>query len=158
MVWKIAKFALCSLFVVSLLGCIGDDPFSLDDFDVDRCGSDTSDLSGIWTIRGEGNRTDCREDFLNTERFVIRSLDLPIDHDTSTGQIRLGDANFSENFRIEDGRVNGSCVNFTTVETTGEAEIRYDWEGRVENGVIRGDFSGFGPKTCTSQGDFTASY
>ena len=158
MVWKIAKMTMGLLFVISLLGCIGEDPFSFDDFVVDRCGTDSQDLSGIWTISGDGRRSDCREDFLNTDRFVIRSLELPVVHDTSTGQLSLGAANFGANFRIENGRVNGSCVEFTTVESNGDAEIRYDWQGRVEGGEIRGDFEGFGPKTCSSEGEFTADY
>lgn len=158
MIWKIAKTTLGILFVISILGCIDEDAFSFLDYDSDRCGTSSSDLSGIWTLSGEGKRSECREDFLDTDRFVIRSLELPIAHDTSTGRLTLGDANFAEDFRLEDGRVNGACVSFTTVEMTGSAEIRYEWEGTVESGELRGNFEGYGPKTCVSEGEFSAQY
>lgn len=158
MIWKIAKTTMGILMLLSILGCVGDDVFSLDGFDQNFCGGSSDDLSGIWTINGEGKRSGCREDFLNTDRFVLRAVELPIIHDTSTNRLEIGRADFADGFRIEDGRVNGACVSFTTVETTNDAEIRYEWEGRVEGSEIRGEFTGAGPRTCTSEGEFTARY
>lgn len=158
MLWDISRFSMAALLLISLLGCIDEDAFELPNFDQNSCGGASDDLSGIWTISGEGKRSDCREDFLNTDRLTISSLDIPIDHDTSTNRLSIGDANFAENFRIEDSRVSGACVNFTTVESTGGAEIRYEWEGEVRGAEIVGEFKGFGPKTCVTEGEFTVQY
>lgn len=161
MLWKITKSSMSVFIILSLLACASPEcsPNFFEDVDCRQTEDlPIEDISGIWTIKGEGSRWDCREDFLNTDRFTIRSLDIPIDHDAETGRLTLGDSNFAENFFIENGDVSGRCVTFDSIESTRDAEIRYEWNGAIENGEIRGKFTSLGPKTCQGKGEFTIDY
>ncbi|MFH0902467.1 MAG: hypothetical protein V2A73_17700, partial [Pseudomonadota bacterium] len=60
-----------------------------------------------------------------------------------------------EGFEMLSGRVTGSCVSFTTLEELEGADyIRYSYEGEAYSGKILGDFTGKGPGTCVSAGQF----
>jgi hypothetical protein len=112
----------------------------------------------VWEISGSGKRFDCREEFLNTDRFTLSSVEIPIVYDDATGEIALGQASYGESFEIRSSLVDRACVEFTTVEVVGDQVIEYRWDGNARSDrYIEGEFSGSGPAGCQIQGVFTMS-
>lgn len=145
---------------ISVIGCSIDPDFDLfEDFDLaGSCSGTTPDLNGIWEFTGTGERTECRDDFLNTKKFEISSLEIPLDYDETTGELTLGANDFGSNFEIKSASVDRACVEFTTVERVGDQTIEYRWKGRASNAqYMEGDFTGTGPSGCVATGDFTMS-
>lgn len=145
---------------ISVLGCSIDT--GLDDFDdlwdPDPCTGSSPDLNGVWEITGSGKRSDCREEFLNTDRFTLGSLEIPIVYDANTGEMALGQASYADSFEIRSSLVDRACVEFTTVEIVGDQAIEYRWEGNARSDrYVEGEFSGSGPAGCEVKGTFTMS-
>ncbi len=145
---------------ISALSCSIDPDFdAFDDlFQSSSCAGTTPDLNGIWEISGTGKRTECRDDFLNTDKFIMSSLEIPMAYDEVTGELTLGDNNFGAGFEIKNAVIDQACVEFTTVERVGDQTIEYRWKGKAQSGqFLEGDFTGTGPSACAATGNFTMS-
>ncbi len=145
---------------ISALGCSLDPDLDLFDdlYQSNSCSGTTPDLNGIWEFTGSGERTECRDDFLNTGKFTISSLEIPLAYDETTSELTLGDNNFGAGFEIKNAVVDRACVEFTTVERVGDQTIEYRWKGKAQSGqFLEGDFTGTGPAGCAATGDFTMS-
>lgn len=157
---KIIAGVVAALTFISALGCTIDpdlDPFD-DLFQPDACAGTTPDLNGIWEISGSGKRFDCREDFLNTDKFLIESLEIPLVYDAETGELTLGDASYSDTFEVKSAVVDRACIEFTTVEQVGDQSIEYRWTANARtNTFFEGEFTGTGPSACESKGNFSMS-
>ena len=157
---QILALVVAVLGGISALSCSIDPDFdAFDDiFQSGSCAGTTPDLNGIWEISGTGKRSECREEFLNTEKFTISSLELPLSYDEVTGELTLGANNFGANFEVKSAVVDRACVTFTTVERVGDQTIEYRWKANAKSGLyMEGDFTGTGPSGCAASGDFSMS-
>lgn len=137
------------------LGC-GDlfDGLDLEPWDHLSCAGSSTDLTGTWTISGEGTRSNCRDEFLNTDRLSLGSIGLLLEHDITSNKLTLGPG-LPETFTLRAGNVDGRCVDFTTQEQVGAQIIEYRWEGESASADrIKGEFTGLGPVGCSATGIF----
>lgn len=157
---QILAMVVAVLGGISALGCSLDPDLDLfEDFTLGAsCSGTTPDMNGIWEFTGTGERSECRDEFLNTKKFTISSLQIPIAYDETTGELTLGDSNFGAGFELKNAVIDRACVEFTTVERVGDQTIEYRWKGKAQNGqFLEGDFTGTGPSGCAATGDFTMS-
>jgi hypothetical protein len=148
------------IFLGLALGC---SPYYREPTD-DTCASakTLSQVAGDWTIEGYGSRTKCLE--ADEQRysgdFVLGpSLPLNIEQKPSSTQTTVHSLALTTSLGSDfsfHGSVQGSCVNFETEEQTDDGLIRYTFTGQAEGSTrIEGKFSGTGPGSCRSSGDFT---
>lgn len=145
---------------ISVIGCSIDPDFDLFDdlYQPENCAGNTPDLNGIWEFTGTGERSECREDFLNTKKFTMSSLEIPLAYNETTSELTLGNNNFGSNFEIKNPIVDRACVEFSTVERVGDQTIEYRWKGKASTtSYLEGDFTGTGPSGCVVNGNFTMS-
>lgn len=121
---------------------------------VPNCAGGTAAVAGTWRIEGQGERTSCSDDALDTERLLLSSDPLRLVQNGT--DVKLGTD--LDGFELRNGRVTGRCLRFDTVETFGGFTIEYRFEAQLDSdGVLRGTFRGDGPGSCRSEGEFEAS-
>lgn len=148
------SFSLVALAYLALAGCVPLEDYR-DYFDPDDPCAGEAMLTGTWEIVGEGNRKDCRQEFLNTDKFELGSVALSLEHDPMAESLTLNDTNLPESFTFRDGAVDGVCVSFVTEEVVGSQTIQYRWTGNaISDTTIQGTFKGTGPSGCVSSGSF----
>ena len=109
-------------------------------------------VAGVWTLEGEGSRSDCSDDLYDVDRFLMSARPLEIEQDGS----RLTLATAIPGFELYDGEVSGEEVGFRTREQTRLGEIGFDFTGTVQGSRhISGSFTGRGPVGCRASGTFT---
>lgn len=142
--------------VLALAGC--DELLDEDDADatiVDRCDIDggTLEVAGQWSVEGEGRIEDCSDGPFRDGRIEL-AADLLRVAQNDDG-LRLVDA--PPDFALIDGQVHGRCVSFRTRERLrDDNEMLLTFEGEVGAlGDVSGSFTGEGPSTCRSRGEFT---
>ena len=147
--------AVMTTAALAALGCgFGDLDDFLDEFDdYDPCylsGGEEAAVTGDWVLSGAGSRSGCDLDSQNTARFTLDSRgQISVEQDEDGGLTLVSDLG---GFSLT-GDVDGACVTFTTKEPG--SDIWYEWDGTVDGNVITGEFTGYGPGGCLSEGDFT---
>lgn len=157
---RLAYGVTATLVLLMLLACgglgSGSDPLTIEE----QCHASVGpvDVSGSWTLSGEGTWSDCDNGVEDDAPFEISSTTLTFaqtDEDGDGENERLALDEDYEGFSLENGRVMGTCVEFTTVEQDGGTQISFDFSGSyTSHGVINGTFEGEGPGRCNSSGDF----
>lgn len=153
------RTALLTIFSLAI-GC---SPYYWQPTD-DSCSSasSVSQVAGEWTIQGFGSRSKCLDN--DQQRyggdFVLGpSLPLAVDQTVSATQATVHALNLTTSLGSDFsfyGSVQGSCVNFETEEQSEGESIRYTFKGQATSATrIEGSFSGTGPDSCRSSGDFT---
>lgn len=145
---------------ICAIGCTIDpdlDPFD-DLYTPDQCTGTSPDLNGTWEITGTGKRSECREDFLNTDKFTLSSVKIPLVYDADTGELSVGNVPANSNFQVKSAVIDRACVEFTTVEGVGDQTIEYRWKGSARSdNFLEGEFTGIGPSGCDTVGNFSMS-
>lgn len=119
------------------------------------CGVGLPDLSGSWTLTGEGTRVECNDERLNGEFTIATAAPLLVDED-SDGDLSLGAP--VPGFSLT-GEVLDRChVAFDVVEDTPDGPITYHFFGDPDEldglGIEHGTFTGEGPGSCRMTGSY----
>lgn len=116
---------------------------------------DNASLAGRWTITGTGD-LDCPADpEQNLEGFRLEAASFEVTQDAEGALTMVTPPPTDGRFEFRDGVVLGLLVDFVTLEVNGGQTIRLAFDGRAnEVGNIAGRFTGDGPGTCTSRGEF----
>lgn len=111
----------------------------------------TADVGGTWRFTGAGSRWGCQDPRLDADPFSLGSLALTVSQlDTVLSLLSP-----QPGFELLGGQVTGTCVAFTTVEQSGDDELRFVWNGSLQSdGSVEGDFTADGPGTCQASGWF----
>ena len=157
---RLAYAAGAALVLLMLLACggVGSGPDDLNIEDQCDAAAGPVDVSGSWTLTGNGQWSDCDSSIEDNTPFELSSARLTFvqtdeDGDGQNEHLAL-DENY-DGFSLENGRVTGSCVDFVTVEQSGGTEVSFEFRGNYTSGdVIQGTFDGEGPGRCTSAGEF----
>ncbi len=114
-------------------------------------------LQGAWTVHGDGKRTSCDDATLNASELALTVGPLDIVQSGST--LTLAEPLSlppGVSFTFDGARVDGSCVTFTTTETSAHGDVvRVTFDGTRDGSRLSGTFTGFGPGTCRLEGDFS---
>jgi hypothetical protein len=156
--FRLAPLAGLAAFQLISAGCELLDDLEKPDLRGDSCSSATAlaTASGTWQLQGFGKRDSCSDDLFDTDSLRLEAVPIvvtQVDDVLTLGQPLSVPAGVS--FDVVFEQVRGSCVDFVTTETSGNTQIRYDFEGTVgSDGKIRGEFTGTGPGSCKSEGTF----
>jgi hypothetical protein len=136
-----------------------------------------ADAKGTWRIHADGRRKDCEDPELNGEleldvsSFLVNGKPVPTTDNTSGDPTFEADA-FVERIRRAQytleagpdaplglqfsGTVNTCQVTFKLRENLGRGQFHeYEFDGFVDSAYrIYGEFTGKGPGSCTSGGEF----
>lgn len=116
---------------------------------------DNASLAGRWTISGTGDLACPADPSMNIDDFRLEAASFTIEQDGDGVLTMTTPPPTDGEFAFQDGLVTGLIVEFVTRETAGGQTIRLAYEGRAnEVGNIAGSFTGQGPGTCESRGDF----
>ncbi len=116
---------------------------------------DNASLAGRWTISGTGDLTCPADPSSDIDDFRLEAASFTVEQDEDGTLTMVTPPPSDGEFAFEDGLVNGLLVDFVTREVAGGQTIRLAFDGRAnEVGNIAGRFTGQGPSTCTSRGDF----
>ncbi len=111
---------------------------------------------GTWVLTGSGQRSECSDEKFDTPTLKISSRPMRVrqrEHFISLDP--QGASTSGTNFTL-DGVVGDKCVRFHTMETTDGLGLNFDFPGRfAASKTISGHFTGAGPDSCVSTGDFT---
>jgi hypothetical protein len=148
---------VCGFALSLLAGCV-----PLDDEDewsqANTCNQrvENAQVQGSWSLSGTGEWSGCDNGVDDGESFELFTGALTVEqHEPTTGETdtlslsgQSADVEFS-------GTVRGECVNFETTEQSGGESTSFVFVGLyTSSGTIEGDFTGTGPGSCESSGDF----
>lgn len=148
----VLKLSAALALVLTATGCVPIEDL-LEDEDPCLRELGTAQVGGTWRITGQGSRSACTEERFNADEMDIRSIPLEIKQE---GEVLTLAGNI-DGFTFSNGKVDGSCVSFTTVEEarTPVNNLVFRWSGTVrEDGLIVGSFDGEGPQSCVASGSF----
>jgi MYXO-CTERM domain-containing protein len=144
---------------LTIAACVLASACSADEARRRACAAESVDVEvgGTWTLSGEGERSDCRQDKLNDDLRLKSGMSFDVVMQPSgVDQARAlakGPALASGAFTFE-GKVDGSCVDFATTETGSGFSLDLTFAGDAAGRQIEGDFSGSGPESCELDGTF----
>jgi len=159
--WYLAIAA--ALIFPPLVACEPPGMSDLEPVDACRVSEGSVDLGGSWTLRGSGSRSGCRDDSYDGKFTLGTSVALRVVQDDENGSdaenIALAQPILFPGGSFDlNGSVSGICVDFSSIENGPQGEIVYRFSGTAADmGVIRGSFTGDGPRGCTTSGTFSAS-
>ncbi|MBN1947792.1 MAG: hypothetical protein JW797_19150 [Bradymonadales bacterium] len=125
----------------------------------------TADLSGEWTLRGEGVRDRCTDRLYEGE-FSLRLASRLSVRQTGTDRQGLALLELAQEVKLDavrlvmSGGVQGNRVEFSLrEEVEGVAEVDFQFVGAYNpaRATIEGEFSGEGPMGCKNGGRFTVT-
>ncbi len=84
---------------------------------------------------------------------VTAILEFRVEGDVLKGVVSTGGENRRRTAEILDGKVDGNRFSFTTVEKINQQERKFQWNGVLESGTLKGDRTREGARRSSS---FTA--
>jgi hypothetical protein len=119
-----------------------------------------ANVAGDWLLSAEGSWDGCAVNgFESGDLTMEAEVTLPVVQGTGAdeGRLWLAEPVDSPDSAVTfSGTVEGSCIDFTLVESGAGYELRYEFEGAIDGTEISGGFTGTA-RTCKTEGDFTVT-
>ena len=127
------------------------DPFTANSNWCNQAGTN-ADVEGRWSITGEVTKV-CDNSQFNGA-YAISSSNISIAQtESSTEEVDEIEPTSNLNGFSLYGTVEGSCLEFETTESSTDGDIRYTFEGVVDNDEVTGELTLDEPN-CTGSGTF----